>query len=214
MGECPHPRQTALCRVYVNPRMDIKSEFKTIIKKDKQLSDLVRLGSLPPALREASSIVAHSGDAKFWWPVLILLWIFGSIFWKQWTVTVTIGIALAGAAQWVIKRLVSRDRPIGVWGRKTRDKDPRSFPSGHATRTFLLAVLTTGLGPAWLAVLFWTWAVLVSLSRVVMGVHYLSDVIGGLLLAIIVGVIWLSVHEGALQLLLTFFLRVLHLPLW
>ena len=109
----------------------------------------------------------------FWWPVFILLWLFGGIFWRQWTVTVVIGMALAAAAQWIVKHLIRRDRPAGIWGRKTRHKDPNSFSSGHATRTFLLAVLSTGLGPAWLAV-----------------------------------------HQGVLQALLTFFLQVVHVPLW
>ena len=36
-----------------------------------------------------------------------------------------------------------------------------------------------------------------------MGVHYLSDVIGGFLLAVLVGLFWLYFHEGALQLLLS-----------
>ena len=194
--------------------MDIKSELKSIVRKDKRLSHAVQIGSVPPALRKAFEILAHSGDSKFWWPVLVLLWVLGNIFWRQWVVTVVIGLALAAAVQWVIKRVVDRDRPMGFWGRKTRRRDPQSFPSGHATRTFLLAVLTTSLGPAWLAVLFWIWALLVSLSRVVMGVHYLSDVIGGLLVALIVGTIWLHVHEGVLQAMLSFFLRVLHVPLW
>jgi undecaprenyl-diphosphatase len=146
--------------------------------------------------------------------VIILLWIVGNTFWKQWAVTVAIGIGLMGAALWAIKHLVQRKRPIGLWAKKARDKDPHSFPSGHAGRTFLLAVLATGLGPAWLAVLFWMWAPLLSLSRVAMGVHYLSDVIGGMLLAVIVGVLWLHYHEAVLAGLLSFFLTVVHIPLW
>ena len=131
--------------------MDIKSEFKSILKKDKELSHMMRLGSLPPLWRKAFEILAHSGDSKFWWPVMILLWIFGSVFWRQWTITVVIGLVLAIVTQGIIKRVADRDRPTGFWGRSTRKRDPHSFPSGHATRSFMLAVLATGLGPAWLA---------------------------------------------------------------
>ncbi len=194
--------------------MDIRSEFKSILKEDKRLSAVIRLEGLSPVLREVFAVLARSGDSKFWWPALILLWLFGGVFWKQWMVTVSIGIALAVAAQWIIKHLVKRARPAGDWDRRARARDPNSFPSGHATRLFLLVVLTTALGPAWLAVLFWIWAPVASMARVVMGVHYLSDVIGGLLLGIVVGLLWLSVHEAVLQGLLTFSLRTLHLGLW
>ncbi len=94
--------------------MDIKSELKSIARADQRVSGMVRLGSLPPIWRTVFAVLAHSGDSQFWWPVLVLVWVFGSIFWKQWVVTAVIGIALAGAVQWVVKRIVRRDRPIGL----------------------------------------------------------------------------------------------------
>jgi len=51
----------------------------------------------------------------------------------------------------------------------------------------MLAVLAAALGPAWLAWLLLVWAPLVALARVAMGVHYLSDVIVGALLGLVVG---------------------------
>ncbi len=194
--------------------MDIKSEFKSMLKRDKEWSDLIRIANLPKPFRQASAIVAHSGDTGWWWIALVLIWLIGNIFWKQWAITVALGIAFLGIVMWPIKKLVDRRRPIGFWGKRTRKNDPESFPSGHAARGFLLAVLATGLGPAWLAVLFWIWAPLIALSRVSMGVHFLSDTIGGLLLGVIVGLLWLHFHEGVLQLLLSLTLHFLHVPLW
>jgi undecaprenyl-diphosphatase len=49
-------------------------------------------------------------------------------------------------------------------------------------------VLVVALGPAWLALLLLLWAPLVSLARVAMGVHYLSDVVAGALLGTALGV--------------------------
>jgi undecaprenyl-diphosphatase len=194
--------------------MDIKSGFKSMLEVDKHLSNRVRLENIPEPIRRTSEVFAHSGDPRFWWPVLALLWLFDNTFWKQWALTVALGILLLGLVTWPIKHLVRRKRPIGFWSRKTRDKDPNSFPSGHAARTFLLATLATGLGPGWLAVVFWIWAPLVSLARVAMGVHFLSDTVAGMLLGILVGLLWLSLHEGFLQLLLSVSLSLLHLPLW
>lgn len=194
--------------------MDIKSEFKSILKRDKEWSRVIRIKNLPAPIRHTSEILAHSGDPKWMWIALALIWLIGNSFWREWAITVAMGLGILSLLQLPIKRLVDRDRPIGLWGRKTRKKDPDSFPSGHAARTFLLAILATGLGPAWLAVLLWIWALLVSLSRVSMGVHFISDTLGGLLLAIIVGVLWLHFREGVLQFLMYLSMRYLHFPLW
>ncbi len=194
--------------------MDLKSEFKSIHKLDKRLSDRIRLDNISKPIRRTSELFAHSGDVRLWWPVLFLLWLFGNSFWKQWAIALAIGIGLLALAILPIKHLVNRRRPVGLWAMGTRRKDPESFPSGHAARTFLLAVLATSLGPPWIAILFWIWAPLVSLARVSMGVHYLSDVIGGFLLAVLVGLFWLHFHEAVMQLLLSASLSLLHLPLW
>ena len=69
-----------------------------------------------------------------------------------------------------------------------RSTDPHSFPSGHAARATMLAVMMVGMGPTWLGVLLVIWAPLVSLARVSMGVHYLSDVIAGTIIGILIAV--------------------------
>ncbi len=194
--------------------MDIKSEFKSMLKRDKEWSGIIRIRNLPRPIRKISEFLSYSGESKWEWIALVLIWLVGSLFWKEWAVTVVIGLGLLALVQLPIKRLVDRHRPLGFWDRKSRKKDPDSFPSGHASRTFLLAILATGLGPWWLAVLLWMWAFLVSLSRVSMGMHFLSDTVGGLLLALIIGVLWLHFHEGVLQFLAFLSLRYLHFPLW
>jgi undecaprenyl-diphosphatase len=199
---------------FVMGGMDIKSGFKSVLKADKRLSNKVRLENLPKPIRRTSELFAHSGDTWLWWPVIAIVWLFANTFWKQWALVVALGLVLLGLVMWPIKHLVKRKRPIGFWGKRTRDKDPNSFPSGHAARTFLLATLATGLGPVWLAILFWIWAPLVSLARVAMGVHFVSDVVVGLLLGILVGLVWLYLHEGVLALLLSASISIFHLPLW
>jgi undecaprenyl-diphosphatase len=87
-----------------------------------------------------------------------------------------------------IKFTVRRRRPEGEWGAIYRSTDPHSFPSGHAARAALIAVLGVATGPAWLGILVSVWAPLVILARVVMGVHYLSDVVAGALLGFIMGI--------------------------
>jgi len=51
----------------------------------------------------------------------------------------------------------------------------------------MLAVLVVGWGPAWLLPIMLIWAPLVTLSRVAMDLHYLSDALAGAVLGILVG---------------------------
>jgi membrane-associated phospholipid phosphatase len=53
----------------------------------------------------------------------------------------------------------------------------------------MLAVVIIGLGPAWLSLILIIWAPLVALARAAMGVHYLSDVLAGIVLGALMGVL-------------------------
>ena len=99
----------------------------------------------------------------------------------------TIGIIVTAIVVMLIKFTVRRRRPEGEWGNIYRRTDPHSFPSGHAARAAMLAVMAFGLGPGWLGVLIVFWAAAVILARVAMGVHFLSDVLAGALLGVLMG---------------------------
>jgi undecaprenyl-diphosphatase len=92
-----------------------------------------------------------------------------------------------------VKFTIRRRRPEGEWGAIYRTTDPHTFPSGHAARAILIAVLALGLGPAWLAVLLCIWAPLVALARVAMGLHFVSDILAGAILGAIAGAIVLQI---------------------
>lgn len=164
--------------------------LRSILELDARLSDRLRVAEQPGLLRTLAVFFAHSGDSWLWGLGLLLLWWLGDSFWRQWSLLLFVGIALLAVIVITIKFTVRRRRPAGEWGGIYRNTDPHSFPSGHAARSFLIAVLVVGLGPAWLAILLCVWAPLVSLARVSMGVHYLSDVVAGALLGMVVGLIW------------------------
>ncbi len=170
--------------------------FRSLIELDARLSDQLRVAEKPGLLRTIAVFFAHSGDSWFWAAALIIAWFFSNNFWKEWETVEFMGLAGLAGVVLVIKFMVKRKRPEGDWGGIYRNTDPHSFPSGHAARAFLLAVVATALAPGWLALLLWVWAPLVALARVAMGVHYLSDIIAGAVLGIIVGMIGLQFYEA------------------
>jgi undecaprenyl-diphosphatase len=138
-------------------------------------------------LRAVSILLAHSGDSWFWLLGLAVLWLAGDDYWKSRAVSLAIGILLTAVVVMTTKFLVRRKRPDGDWGSIYRSTDPHSFPSGHAARAVMLAALALGLGPAWLAIILIVWAPFVCLARVVMGLHYLSDVLAGMVFGVLLG---------------------------
>jgi len=58
-----------------------------------------------------------------------------------------------------------------------------SFPSGHATTIWACGVALAILFPRW-RLLWYALAILVSMSRVIIGAHYLSDVLAGAYVAV------------------------------
>jgi len=117
----------------------------------------------------------------------VAVWLLGDVFWKEWALILFIGIFVTATIVIALKFLIRRQRPEGEWGAIYRRTDPHSFPSGHAARATMLAVLVVGMGPAWLVPIMLIWAPLVTLSRVAMDLHYLSDAVAGAALGILVG---------------------------
>ncbi|MEU9211500.1 phosphatase PAP2 family protein [Streptomyces sp. NPDC048415] len=109
-------------------------------------------------------------------------------------VTACLGtLAAAQAVRYEVMSLVARSRPATVdWATHASGW---SFPSGHTTTSavtgglLILAVLARSpRGRTSLVLVIGSWSVLVGLSRVYLGVHWFSDVLGGWLFSLC----WLS----------------------
>jgi len=70
-----------------------------------------------------------------------------------------------------------------------------SFVSSHATNTFAFAVFTSlYFNKKKISYLLIFWAIIVSYSRIYLGVHYPLDVFGGAILGVIIGVIIFKIY--------------------
>lgn len=162
--------------------------IKPFIEADTRWSERLRIAERPGWLRTTTALLAHSGDSWFWVIGLAITWLMGDDHTKTWAWRLILMIIVLAVLVLAIKYRVRRRRPEGEWGAVYRISDPHSFPSGHAARAALLAVLTMAWNPDWLGITVLIWAPFVMLARVAMGLHYLSDVIAGAILGIVTAV--------------------------
>jgi undecaprenyl-diphosphatase len=121
------------------------------------------------------------GDGVFWYALMVGLLAVGG----RAAFPAVAHMAAAGAVgvlvyKW-LKSRTSRPRPYQVRSAIRRGIDPLddfSFPSGHTLHAVSFTILATAYFPsaAWLCVPF---AALVAASRLVLGLHYPTDVLAG-----------------------------------
>jgi membrane-associated phospholipid phosphatase len=163
------------------------------LEADARLSARLRLAEQPRYLHGLAALLAHSGDSWYWFAGLALIWWLGGAAWRVFVVQLVVGILATAAVVIVIKFAVRRRRPEGSWGAFYRWTDPNSFPSGHAARMAALAVAGFAFGHPGFGLALLIWAPLVALARVALGVHYVSDVVGGLVIGLGVGLLVMRV---------------------
>jgi len=134
-------------------------------------------------IRRFFAVISRLGDGVFWYLLLLAFALSG----PQGAVVATqMAVAgLAGAALYrQLKQRLVRERPfISCTGIQlgTAPLDRYSFPSGHTLHAVSFTLIATTHVPE-LAPLLVPFALLVAASRVVLGLHYPTDVLAGALI--------------------------------
>jgi len=128
--------------------------------------------------------VSRLGDGAFWYGLMLLLPLLhgaeGLVASMRLAAAAIIGLAIYR----LLKERLARERPCRLHPRiraGARALDRYSFPSGHTLHAVSFTIIATSAFPAlvWLLVPF---TMLVAMSRVILGLHYPSDVVAGALL--------------------------------
>jgi len=142
--------------------------------------------SMPPSLLWLLSWFTYLGDRNLLTVIAVSMTV-GLLWRRQWALALTCAVATggAGALNQAFKHLFQRVRPEHVQGYVTADG--WSFPSGHASAAlavygFACYLAVRALPARWHVPCLAGAAALIAaigLSRVLLQVHYLSDVVAG-----------------------------------
>jgi undecaprenyl-diphosphatase len=135
--------------------------------------------------------ISWLGDGIFWYSVMLAL----LLAYEREAAAAVLHMALVGMVCTLtykaVKRSTLRPRPYEVLSMVARGAPPLdafSFPSGHTLHAVAFTLIATAYFP-WLAALLVPFMLLVAASRVILGLHYPSDVLAGALIgAAIAGV--------------------------
>ncbi|QLG46485.1 phosphatase PAP2 family protein [Costertonia aggregata] len=166
---------------------------ETLAKYDEQITDFF-ISRRNPKLTDYFLFVTHVGDVYGYLVVLALTILVSTVVFKRWRYVgqVVLVLFLASVSNMMLKRAIDRARP-GI--EHLVSVETLSYPSGHAMSamafygfliylfyTFRMNKILKGLAVLFLIILILS----IGISRIYLGVHFPSDVVGGF----IAGLIW------------------------
>jgi len=128
--------------------------------------------------------VSRVGDGWIWYAIIVCLPIAGGPIGTSASVRM-IGVGIVDLILYrIIKRWIARPRPYrtcqGIRA-CSRSLDEFSFPSGHTLHSVAFSLILTVYYPMF-ALFVWPLTLLIAASRIILGLHYPSDVIVGALI--------------------------------
>ena len=141
-------------------------------------------------------LITKTGNGVVYVLTAVAIGVFVPEYFASFMISAVTAFAIGLLAHFHIKRWVRRLRPYEAHPKIRVDFKPIerfSFPSGHTLHAFLMVTLLASFFPMMVIPLY-LWAALVGISRIYLGVHYLSDVFAGALLGIVSG--WLGLGVG------------------
>ena len=129
--------------------------------------------------------VSRLGDGAFYLLIGVLLALFEPQTGTAFLVVGLAAYAIELPVYLVLKNTIKRDRPCDALPFEAYivPSDKFSFPSGHSAAAFVFATLIAHFYPAF-ALIGYTLALMIGVSRILLGVHYPTDIAAGALLGI------------------------------
>ena len=159
--------------------------LSSLQRLDVALFDKVfRYGRERKKVSKGAVALSRSGDGYAQCLAPALVWSFESVLAPTYFVALGTAMIIERATYFVMKNTLKRLRPADFRSNirsLVTASDKFSFPSGHTSAAFCFSVITV-LVFGGLSGLMLAWAIVVGLSRVLVGVHFPGDIMAGALM--------------------------------
>lgn len=153
-------------------------------------------GFINPKLTPIVKIITEFGNYTVMVPIIIIFYLFNKD--KSFNRYFTINLVAVFASNFIVKSIIRRQRPVDI---NLIIENGFSFPSGHSMVSFafygfiIYYIYCSNLSKTWKIFIISLLSLLIltiGLSRIYLGVHYASDVIGGFILALVYLIIFIK----------------------
>ena len=164
---------------------------------DRELYQTIHCDWKSPFLDELMPSVTLLGDDMTGLVFTATLIVFGDEKGRESGILTAAALTGSGLITLGMKTAINRNRPEDPEGKTRRSNS--SFPSGHASGAFSVATIIGSRYPK-TRIPVYTLATLVGFSRIYLGRHYPSDVLGGAAVGIASGIVVLHFEDKILNL--------------
>jgi len=169
----------------------VNRAFSLIKKTDNYLLDVLHAKKVHPVMDKIMVFFTRLGDFGIVWIAIAFFLLMMREHRRDGMLLMYVLIGTALVNNLVVKPLIAKIRPCNINGgvnlllRRPLDY---SFPSGHTSSSFAAAVVLCTLGPL-IGLVSFSIAFLIAFSRLYLYVHYPSDILGGVILGLMCGMI-------------------------
>jgi len=174
---------------------NLKLPLQRINRYDVELCVFCNRQSRNFTVRNLFRFASRLGDGVFWYTLMAAL----LIRYQTAALPAVLHMLAVAAVGTIIYKLIKgktlRPRPFNVYPAIVcvgKTLDQFSFPSGHTMHAVAFSIVVVAYFPAllWLVTPF---ALLVALSRPILGLHYPSDVLAGAVLGAVIAILSLQI---------------------